>query len=102
MIPVSIPESMVMMRAMVMMMMHNEVKIAENEKSWEEQPTVPEGIGNPVIEIVVIPRRRIVRDDRGPFIVIVAADGILAHILIGIGWRLSRRVFRSANRQPYA
>jgi len=88
MVPVSIPESMVMMRAMVMMRVHNEIEIAENEESREKQPAIPEGIGNPVIEIVVIPRRRIVGDDRGSFIVIVAAYGILVHILIRVGWSL--------------
>ena len=69
--------------------MHRKVKVAQNEEAREKEAAVPEGIGNPIIEIAVIRRGSVVRDGGRSFIVVVVVDGRLFLVLI----RAGRRVF---------
>jgi hypothetical protein len=55
-------------------MMANEddsVKIMQTEEAREEKSTRPERIRNPGIQVVIVPRRRIVCDNRGAFLIVV-------------------------------
>jgi hypothetical protein len=50
------------------------VKVIENEESGEEEPAAPERGRNPCVQVVIIPRRRVVSDDRWALIVIIIVD----------------------------
>jgi hypothetical protein len=45
---------------MVMMTHEDKVEIGQDEESREEEPGGPERIRNPVIQVAIVPRRRIV------------------------------------------
>lgn len=45
---------------MVMMAHKDKVEIGQDEESWEEEPGGPERIRHPIIQVVIVPRRRIV------------------------------------------
>ena len=62
---------------MVMVMMadnRDEAEIVQDEESGEVEPGAPEWIGYPVVQIIIIPRRWIVRNDRWTFIVVIIVD----------------------------
>ena len=52
------------------------VEVVENVESGEPETGVPEGIRDPCVHVIVIPGRRIVSDDRRPFIVVVVVNYI--------------------------
>ena len=60
-------------RDQVVMMAYNDkpVKITEAEEAREEKSAAPEGIRDPVIQIIVIPRRRVVSDYGRAFVIVV-------------------------------
>ncbi len=77
---------------MAMVMVTDEddpVEIVQNEKSREDESGAPEWIHNPVIQIIIIPGRRIVSNHRGTFLVVVVVYyggvrlGLVFSILIG-------------------
>ena len=50
------------------------VKIVEAEEPGEPEPTAPEWIGNPGIEVIIIPGRWIVSNNRRTLIVVIIID----------------------------
>jgi len=71
----------------MVMMAHDDesVKITQTEEPREEKSTVPEGIREPVIQIVIIPRRGVISDYRRAFLIVV----IVYHRRIRLGLTLS-------------
>ncbi len=59
---------------MVMMAHKDEVEIRQDEEPREEEPGAPERIRNPVIQIIIVPWRRIVRYNRWPFLIIIIVN----------------------------
>ena len=53
------------------MMMVMDVKIVQDEKAREEETSAEEWVRNPSVQVVIIPRWRIVGDHRRTFLVIV-------------------------------
>jgi len=70
---------------------NNNIKIMEDEKSREVKPGVPEWVGHPGIEIIVIPRRRIVSDYRRTFFIVVIIHYRRLDVFAAC-WRLILRV----------
>ena len=57
-----------------MVMMTNEddpVEVVENEEPGEEETGAPERIRHPGVQVVIVPRRRVVSDYRRALIVVV-------------------------------
>ncbi len=72
-----------MVKVTIMMMVvvkHKEIEIVQNEESWEKEPRVPEGIGNPRIQIAIIVGRRIIANDWRTFLVVIIVDVGRRHI----------------------
>jgi hypothetical protein len=63
------------------------VKIMQTEEAWEEKSTGPERIRNPAVQVMIIPRRRVVRDNRGPFFIIIVGYGLRAHLRLAFSIR---------------
>jgi hypothetical protein len=61
-------------KMMVMKTSNENVKIVQDEESREEEPGTPERIRNPAIQVVIIPGRRIVGDNRRPFVIVIVVD----------------------------
>jgi hypothetical protein len=81
---------------MVMKASDDNVKIVQDEESREEEPGTPERIRNPAIQVVIIPGRRIVGDNRRPFVIVIVVDflrlnvfatrgGLTLRVLLGPG-----------------
>jgi hypothetical protein len=51
-----------------------DMKIVQDEKTREEETRTPEWIRNPSIQVVVIPRRRIISNHWRAFIVVVLVN----------------------------
>ena len=60
-----------MMTLVEMMIMMKMMKIVQDEKAREEETRTPEWIRHPSIQVVIIPRRRIVSDYRRTLLVII-------------------------------
>ena len=85
-------------KAMMMVTNKNKrIKIVQDKKSWEEEPGAPERIRNPVIQIIIVPWRRIIGYNRGSFFVVIIVDflwlnvfaacrGLIFRVLAG-SWR---------------
>ena len=69
------------------------VKIMQAEEAREEKSAPPERIRDPVIHIVIIPRRRVVSDHRRTFliVIIVYRRGIRLGLVFSILARAARR-----------
>ena len=52
------------------------VEVVENEESGEPETGAPEGVRDPRVHVIVIPGRRVVSNDRRPFIVVVVVNYI--------------------------
>ncbi len=55
----------------IVMMMVVMVKIVQDEKTGKEKTGAPEWIGDPPVQIGIIPRRRIVSNDRRTFLAVI-------------------------------
>ena len=72
------------------------VKVVKNEESREEEPTAPEWRRNPCVQVIIIQRRRIVRNYRWTLIVIIIVNDRGFGVLRRCG-RLSFRVLTGRN-----
>jgi hypothetical protein len=52
------------------------VEVVENEESGEPETGPPEGVRDPRVHVIVIPRRRVVSDDGRPLVVVVVVNYI--------------------------
>ncbi len=59
---------------MEMMIMMEMMKIVQDVKAREEETRTPEWIRHPAIQVVVIPRRRIVSDNRRAFLIVIVVN----------------------------
>ena len=59
---------------MVMMTHKDKIEIGQDEESREEEPCAPERVRNPVIQVVIVLRRRIIGDNRRTFIIVIRVD----------------------------
>ena len=64
-----------------MMAMNDNTKVSEDEESREKESAVPERIGGPVIQVVIIPRRGVIGDYRRAFFIVI----IVYHRRIRLG-----------------
>jgi hypothetical protein len=71
---------------MMVVMAHNDnVKVVQDEESREEEPCTPERIRNPAIQVVIIPGRRIVGDNRRPFVIVIVVDFLRLNVFATCG-----------------
>jgi hypothetical protein len=73
-----------MMAMRVVMMMYME--IIQNEKAREEESRTPEWVGNPSVQVVVIPRRWIISDHRRTFVIVVLVNGLRFNVFTARRW----------------
>jgi|GEM_PF-5963929 hypothetical protein len=59
---------------MMMMMVMKDMKVVQDEKAREEETRTPEWVRNPSIQVVVIPGRGIVSDNRWTFGIVVLVN----------------------------
>jgi len=87
---------------MVMMVMANEgepVEVIQDEKPREEKPGVPERVGNPSIEVIVIPGGWVVGDHRWTFFIVIVVYyrgirlGLVFSVLTATTWNDSQTEF---------
>jgi len=50
---------------------HDPVEVVQDEEPAEEESRIPERIRNPAVKVTIVRRRRIVRDYRGAFFIVV-------------------------------
>jgi hypothetical protein len=50
---------------------HDPVEVVQDEEPAEEESRIPEGIRNPAVKVTIVRRRRIVRDYRWAFLIVV-------------------------------
>lgn len=58
----------------MMMMVVVEMKIIQDEKAREEETRTPEWVRNPSVQVVIIPGRRIVSDNRRTFSIVILVN----------------------------
>jgi hypothetical protein len=73
-----------MMAMMVMMMM--DMEIVQNKKAREEETRTPEWVGNPSIQVVVIPGRWIISNHRRTFIIVVLVNCFRWNVFTARRW----------------
>ena len=86
-------------KMMVMKAPDENVKIVQDEESREEEPGTPERIRNPVIQVVIIPGRSIVGDNRRPFVIVIIVDFLRLNVF-GARGGLTLRVLLGSGRDP--
>jgi hypothetical protein len=59
---------------MEMMTDNDNIKIVQDEEAGQEATGPPEGIRDPSVQVVIIPRRRIVGDHRRPFVIVIVVN----------------------------
>jgi hypothetical protein len=65
------------------------IEITENEESPKEESRVPEGIGNPRIQVIIVRRREIIGHHRRSQIVVIIAHDARANIVRIVLWRFA-------------
>jgi hypothetical protein len=63
------------------------VKIMQDEEPVKMEPIPPEWIGDPGVQVVIIPRRRVVGNNRGTFFVIIVIYNLRAHLRLAFSIR---------------
>jgi hypothetical protein len=63
------------------------VEVMQTEIAREEKSTPPEWIGDPGVQVMIIPRRRIVCDDRGAFFIVIVVYNLRAHLRLALSIR---------------
>jgi hypothetical protein len=81
-----------------MMTVMEMMKIVQDEKAREEETRTPEWIRHPCVQLVIIPRRRIVGDYRGTFLVIVIVNDRRRDVFTAC-WRWGLCVLARRNSQ---
>ena len=72
-------------KMMVMKAPDDNVKIVQDEESRKEEPGTPERIRNPVIQVVIVPGRSIVGDNRRPFVIVIVIDFLRLNVFATCG-----------------
>ena len=74
-------------------------EIVKDKISWEEKSAAPERIRHPGVQVIIIPRRRIIGHNRRTFAVIIVINHFGIGILAIVGrWFALRRRFASRLR----
>jgi hypothetical protein len=69
------------------MPMNRSMEIMENKEPREIKPGVPEGAGDPGVQVIIIPGRGIIGDDRRAFGIVIMIDFGGRDVLRGCrGW----------------
>jgi hypothetical protein len=87
-----------MMTVVEMMIMMKMMKIVQDEKAWKKETRTPEWIRHPSIQVVIIPRRRIVGDYRRTLLVIIIFNFQRRNVFTAC-WRRSLCVLARRNNQ---
>jgi hypothetical protein len=61
------------------------VEVVQTEIAREEKSTPPEWIGDPGVQVMIIPRRRVVCDNRGTFLIVIVIYNLRAHLRLAFG-----------------
>jgi hypothetical protein len=56
------------------------VEVVQNEEPMEVEPEPPEWIGDPGVQVIIIPRRRVVGDNRRTFLIIIVIYNLRANL----------------------
>jgi hypothetical protein len=91
-LPMPAVEEAVAHKLMVVVVKERPVEVVENEEPREEEPRVPpEWVGNPTVQVAVIWRRRVVRDDRRTLTIVIVFHGPRLNVFrTGRRWRCCR------------
>ena len=76
------------MTMMTVMMPDIDIEIVQDEEPREEESRAPEWIRDPGVEVVVIPGRWVISDDRRTFLIVVVVDDRGLNVLATC-WRLT-------------
>jgi hypothetical protein len=63
------------------------VEVVQDEEAVEVEPVPPEWIGDPGVQVIIIPRRRVVTNNRGTFLIVIVIYNLRAHLRLAFSIR---------------